>query len=178
MKIEEGIYEETQRDGTYPIFVIPSAGTSYGVFGKGRSRAESLAMARAARDGALDATTTSPHVVTPAEEMLRQQRPAGKASDPRQQVETTPREAIAGFGYLLADEHDRVKLGAATDVLQRRADLQVGNADDLTILGVIETDDMFALEAALKAHYRHARVRGEWFRRDAVEPFFGTEGLS
>lgn len=121
---------------------------------------------------------TTPHVVTPVEEMLRSKRPSGKTSDPRQKIEVASREAVAGFAYLLADEHDRVKIGAATDVLQRRADLQVGNADDLTILDVIRSDDMFALEAALKAHYRYARVRGEWFRRDAVEPFFGTEGLS
>lgn len=117
----------------------------------------------------------APHVVTEVEQLLRQTRPAGKASDPRQQVEAAPRAPVAGYAYLLADEQGRVKIGAATDVLQRRADLQVGNADDLTILGVIPSDDMFALEAALKAEFVAHRVRGEWFSANgAIMRRFGA----
>lgn len=57
-----------------------------------------------------------------------------------------------------------VKIGVARDPWARMREIQTGNAEDLSMLGVAATDDAYALEATLHRRFQSARVRGEWFR--------------
>lgn len=72
-----------------------------------------------------------------------------------------------GFVYFIGN-HDTglIKIGYATDVEQRRRELQCGNAAVLETIATIPAwrEDERRLHDALAHH----RVRGEWFERDAV----------
>ena len=64
--------------------------------------------------------------------------------------------------YFIADEHKRVKIGAAHDVVRRRESLQLANADKLTTLLVL--DGYRYEEALIHARFHQHRIRGEWFK--------------
>jgi hypothetical protein len=55
-----------------------------------------------------------------------------------------------------------IKIGVAKDVKARMASLGTGTPHVLTVLGVIDGD--VVLEETLHEQFRHARIRGEWFR--------------
>ncbi|MFI7025174.1 GIY-YIG nuclease family protein [Micromonospora sp. NPDC049900] len=61
---------------------------------------------------------------------------------------------------------DRIKIGRATDVRRRLADLQAGNAGHLHLAHVIhepDADRRRDLERRLHDRFAHLRVNGEWF---------------
>ncbi|ART68194.1 hypothetical protein BTO20_05995 [Mycobacterium dioxanotrophicus] len=64
--------------------------------------------------------------------------------------------------YFISDEHGNVKIGYATSVQARFADLQVANASELTI--VLEMPGGPKLERELHRRFAEHRVRGEWFK--------------
>jgi hypothetical protein len=67
-----------------------------------------------------------------------------------------------GFIYFLSDLHGRIKIGfALKDVKLRVLDLQIGNADQLTIEAIIPGTQQ--QEIALHDHFERYCVRGEWF---------------
>jgi len=65
--------------------------------------------------------------------------------------------------YFIADEHGNVKIGYASSVGWRLANLQTANASELTLLVEIP-DGGPKLERELHKRFSEHRVRGEWFR--------------
>ncbi len=60
--------------------------------------------------------------------------------------------------YFIEDESGRVKIGSSVDVRERIGQLQIGNAEHLTLIAVIDMS-----EKALHQHYNDSQIRGEWF---------------
>jgi len=65
---------------------------------------------------------------------------------------------VEGGGYY--------KIGLSNDVDRRLTQLAVQPPFELTVIHIIETDDMFGLEAELHEVFTDKRVRGEWFELD------------
>lgn len=68
-----------------------------------------------------------------------------------------------GFVYLITDGTAHYKIGVATDVPKRLAELQTGNPRPLTIIATIQTADPIALETELHAKFADCHVLLEWF---------------
>lgn len=65
--------------------------------------------------------------------------------------------------FVQADTLRLVKIGVAVDLSNRLSALRTGNADTLTVLGVIPDDDARTLERALHHEFRAHWHHGEWF---------------
>jgi hypothetical protein len=86
-----------------------------------------------------------------------------------------PGEEIKGFVYLLqCGSH--YKIGASKNVDRRITQLATLPPFDLERICIIETEDMFGLEASLHEKFSSKRERGEWFRLDAADIDY-TKGL-
>lgn len=59
---------------------------------------------------------------------------------------------------------DRIKIGFSTNPLGRLSTLQKCSPDELKLLGTIEGTEQD--ERRLHHHFRHLRIRSEWFRDD------------
>jgi len=57
-----------------------------------------------------------------------------------------------------------IKIGIARNMPQRLRALQTGNADRLTVMGIIRDKDPVYLERIIHGEYRRQREFGEWFR--------------
>lgn len=66
--------------------------------------------------------------------------------------------------YFIQDENGNVKIGRSLEsrLGERLSDLQSGNAQTLTLMGVCPGD--VRLETSLHRRFKHLHVRGEWFR--------------
>ena len=72
---------------------------------------------------------------------------------------TNPRTGVKYSGtYFIKDQRGRVKIGASTNIPARFSDIQVGNADELTLLAVLDID-----ETDLHTKFDKYHIRGEWF---------------
>ena len=60
--------------------------------------------------------------------------------------------------YFIGDEQGRVKIGKSKDIAARLQKMQTDNADNLTVLGVLDCN-----ECELHVKFAHYHVRGEWF---------------
>jgi Meiotically Up-regulated Gene 113 (MUG113) protein len=71
-----------------------------------------------------------------------------------------------GYIYAIEDESARYKLGFADDVEKRLPELQVGNAERLTIKYRLQVKDMRRAEQSLHSIFAADRIRldGEWFK--------------
>lgn len=83
--------------------------------------------------------------------------------------------------YLYVIQEDRdglVKIGRTQDVKGRLNQLQTGSPAMLSILyqfGFKDTVKAIVLEEKLHHHFRHTRVRGEWFEfTEYIKEFFDT----
>lgn len=72
-----------------------------------------------------------------------------------------------GYVYLIGeiDNSGRYKIGStrAKDVNHRLKQLQTGNASELYIKEVFETEHPFKLEKMLHNHFKYKNLNGEWF---------------
>lgn len=66
--------------------------------------------------------------------------------------------------YFIGDKQGRVKIGRSRNVKERLRMLQVGNADDLTLLAT--EPGRGRREAELQRQFAHLHLGGEWFRAD------------
>ena len=80
--------------------------------------------------------------------------------------------------YFITEEENsdcdpiRLKIGRAVKLKKRMSDLQTGNPDKLTVMGVIETDGEAAdkvLEKKIQHHYAQQRSHKEWFYLNASD---------
>lgn len=101
------------------------------------------------------------HCKTCRRERMRARRGADPATVHRPGL-TPRRDDTELLVYFIADEASRVKIGVAYNVPHRLADLQCGNADELTLLGTLPGG--YAVEHALHARHADAHIRGEWFK--------------
>lgn len=70
----------------------------------------------------------------------------------------------ASYVYIIgSDDYDYKKIGVATHVFSRLADLQVGNPFDLKLEAIILQKNAFELEKILHKRFSDYKVRGEWF---------------
>lgn len=65
--------------------------------------------------------------------------------------------------YLLQSDDGFYKVGVSKKPAKRVQQLQTGNAVNIKLIEVYETDDAFLLERSLKNRYAIYRVKGEWF---------------
>lgn len=80
-----------------------------------------------------------------------------------------PRGACSsGVYFIQCGDGGPIKIGIAKAVNERLADLQVANPYELRLLGYVPTDDAEALEGRLHGQFYQLRIRGEWFRPEAV----------
>lgn len=89
----------------------------------------------------------------------------------------------SGYVYVIRDESERRKLGMAENVLQRKDELQTGNAEILTIEHTLFVKDMKRAEDALHQLFAAGRIRanGEWFvihDMQLLQKIFGIITLS
>jgi hypothetical protein len=63
-----------------------------------------------------------------------------------------------------AGDNGPVKIGRASDVARRVAELQLANPERLTVIRIIDTP--FDNEAVLHARFAHRSLHGEWFSFD------------
>lgn len=104
-------------------------------------------------------------------EVIRRLEATGKVGTRSEKLDTKPSEPrgkVAGFVYFIRNVRGAVKIGAAVNPLSRLRTFQTANDDDLELIGFIETDDMYGTEQKLHRQFRHARLRGEWFREDDI----------
>ena len=64
--------------------------------------------------------------------------------------------------YFIADEEGYVKIGTATSARARLDGLQTAHRQELRI--IVTTPGGHATETELQRRFKHAHVRGEWFR--------------
>lgn len=62
-----------------------------------------------------------------------------------------------------------IKIGKAKVVKRRLRDLQTGNPLPLQVLGWVDAEDDFRLEADLHQEFQGRHQRGEWFRLEPAE---------
>ena len=71
-----------------------------------------------------------------------------------------------GFVYFAGHESlGPIKIGASADPYQRIRDLRTGSPLWLTLLGVMEAENMSAAEMRLHQRFASSRSHGEWFER-------------
>lgn len=69
-----------------------------------------------------------------------------------------------GFVYFVLDATaEQIKIGHAKDPHARHRSLQVGNPNEIHLLGWIKQRVPVALERELHERFKAHRVRGEWF---------------
>jgi len=73
-----------------------------------------------------------------------------------------PGRGAVSVYFMRAGSDGLVKIGCATDVEKRRAELQTGCPATLEVIATIPGGR--DREKALHAHWKHRRVRGEWFK--------------
>lgn len=95
-----------------------------------------------------------------AEMMLN--RLLAEADVKRATAKTARVKVKAGAAYV-AQAGDVFKIGSAGDVGVRLAQLQTGQAEQLTLVRAIRSDDAAWLERLLHQQFEGRRVRGEWF---------------
>ena len=83
---------------------------------------------------------------------------------------------MKSYVYAIQDEHRFVKIGKANNVNDRLRDLQVGNPEELRLVGIIECQNeshAIRLEKFLHTEYANYRYRGEWFHasKNLLEEF-------
>lgn len=89
-----------------------------------------------------------------------------------------PGQRTPRFVYFIRAENLRlVKIGAAVEPSERLATLRCGCPDQLTLVGVIQTEEnAYELERRLHHRFRDHWSHGEWFRLDeALEAFMAAE---
>jgi len=64
--------------------------------------------------------------------------------------------------FIRAGKKGAIKIGITTDVLDRMEKLQVGNAEELILLGLIEGNK--EIEQRIQLSFRNCLIRGEWFK--------------
>lgn len=104
-------------------------------------------------------------------EVIARLEATGKVGTRSEKLDTKPSEPrgkVAGFVYFIRNVRGAVKIGAAVNPLSRLRTFQTANDDNLELIGFIETDDMYGTEQKLHRQFRHARLRGEWFREDDI----------
>ncbi|WP_406080133.1 GIY-YIG nuclease family protein [Micromonospora sp. NBC_00858] len=91
----------------------------------------------------------------------------GSPKDAMIEAGMPPDEPHHGPGvYFIVEFPDLVKIGHASDVRRRLAQLQTGNPAYLHLAHAIyepDTDRRRAIEADLQRRFRHLHARGEWF---------------
>lgn len=91
------------------------------------------------------------------------------------------------FIFRVSDGVYATKIGVSSSVEKRRRELQTGSPDELKVAGFIKTDDAYALEKALHAHFAEHHLRGEWFnlqpadvlpilKRAGIDGYVGKQG--
>lgn len=83
----------------------------------------------------------------------------------------------SGYIYSIIDESNRRKLGMAQDVDMRRAELQVGNAELLTVEYRLFVKNMKKAEMSLHMLFARDNIRGEWFCIQDIELFNKIFGI-
>ena len=74
------------------------------------------------------------------------------------------------FIYGAADEHGRVKIGISNNPERRLKELNIGNADDLTLVFTRESKgEGYSDEVKLHDQCERFCVRGEWFAEKSLE---------
>lgn len=74
------------------------------------------------------------------------------------------------YVYAAMDEHGRVKIGISNNPKERVKQLNIGNADRLTLVFTKHTvGNGFSDEVILHEKCREFHVRGEWFKKEAIE---------
>lgn len=68
--------------------------------------------------------------------------------------------------YIIEHPHGFVKIGVSSQPLRRLDTFQTGCPYGLSLLGVIETDEPFSVEASLHEKYEGEKQSGEWFNLD------------
>jgi hypothetical protein len=74
------------------------------------------------------------------------------------------REAFVYF--IQAKNSKKVKIGRAVDPEKRLKELQTGNPEELSILGLIDCESIYEAdcrEEQLHKEFQHLRLQGEWF---------------
>lgn len=77
-----------------------------------------------------------------------------------------------GFVYIITDG-EFVKIGQTKNIENRLVSIQCGNPREISVLQIIETQDMSAVEQSLHWWYGRYHVRGEWF--DLIPVFFNPQ---
>jgi len=77
-----------------------------------------------------------------------------------------PRPPLPGFVYVMKNAKGHYKIGHANDKkAARKRRSQISSlANQVSIVLLIPTDDMIALELELQHRYVLLRTRGEWFK--------------
>lgn len=65
--------------------------------------------------------------------------------------------------FILAPDQGAIKIGIASDVWGRMAQMQTGNPCELVMLGYLEPEHPRSEEAHLHNLFRQHHIRGEWF---------------
>ncbi|MDB5447631.1 MAG: Mx8p19 [Phenylobacterium sp.] len=84
------------------------------------------------------------------------------ASEARSDGKRRPGAAVVYF--VRATILGLVKIGVASDIRSRLANLQVGSPDRLELVGVMRAKDALAKEMELHGRFRADHSHGEWFR--------------
>lgn len=89
----------------------------------------------------------------------------GKAFDNEELQEYRDAPAV----YFISDGQGHMKVGVASDIVTRLSSMQVGNASELQVVHLIQTETLseaYRLESKIHDALQHSRIRGEWFRFD------------
>lgn len=74
------------------------------------------------------------------------------------------------FVYAAIDPRGRVKIGISNDPEKRVKSLNIGNADELTLIYTKRADlPGYQSEVQIHKECSQYRIRGEWFEKEAVE---------
>lgn len=86
---------------------------------------------------------------------------------------------MIGFVYVIGSQDNPVKIGHANRVEKRLTSLQMGNPDDLRILGKVVVPWDLAAPIEKETHHvlRHYHRRGEWFNVSAETALKVIEGV-
>ncbi len=77
---------------------------------------------------------------------------------------------LAGYVYLMRNEHDDYKIGHSVDPLKRRQNIAYKTGHKrLSIVLTIPTPDMIGLELMIQRRYQHLSLGGEWYRLSKQE---------
>lgn len=83
------------------------------------------------------------------------------------------RSKKSGYVYIISDGY-AVKIGKTQHLKERISSIQNCNPRPITLLQVIETDDMDAYEHSLHSFFKERKMHGEWFD---LLPVFGIKSI-